>query len=69
MAQLATRTKVVAGGIRRYRWKELSLLIIPSCILLLAMTQLLLVQNLDLGTILLSGAGAIPGAERRQGAP
>src|SRR5262249_31975650 len=29
-------------GIKSYRWKELGLLIIPSLILLLAMTQLLL---------------------------
>lgn len=31
-------------GIKRYRWKELGLLIIPSLLLLLAMTQLLLAK-------------------------
>ncbi len=43
MAQIASRPQ---SFIRRYRWQELSLLIIPFLILLLEMTQLLL-ANLD----------------------
>lgn len=43
MASLPTRP---AGAFRRYRWKELGLLIIPFMIFLLEATQLLLVKQL-----------------------
>ncbi len=42
MAQIAQRA---TGAIRQYRWKELSLLIIPAIILLLLMSQLLLIRS------------------------
>jgi cell division protein FtsW (lipid II flippase) len=47
MAQMVSRTTKTAR-FRRYRWQELSLLFIPSVLLLLAMFQLLLVNSLDL---------------------
>jgi cell division protein FtsW (lipid II flippase) len=46
MAQLAQATTQVPGRLQRYRWKELSLLILPGIILVLCMIQLLL-TNLD----------------------
>ncbi|GCF07053.1 FtsW/RodA/SpoVE family cell cycle protein [Dictyobacter arantiisoli] len=41
MAQIAQRT---TGVVRQFRWKELSLLIVPALILLLLMTQLLIIR-------------------------
>jgi cell division protein FtsW (lipid II flippase) len=46
MAQMAQATTQVPGRLQRYRWKELSLLILPGIILVLCMIQLLL-TNLD----------------------
>jgi cell division protein FtsW (lipid II flippase) len=46
MEQMAQATTQVPGRLQRYRWKELSLLILPGIILVLCMIQLLL-TNLD----------------------
>src|SRR5437016_6913960 len=44
MAQMANYSP---GGLRHYRWKELSLFIIPFLLLLLEMTQLLLLTKFN----------------------
>ncbi|GLV59393.1 cell cycle protein [Dictyobacter sp. S3.2.2.5] len=42
MAQMAQQT---SGVLRRYRWKELGLLVLPGLILLLLMSQLLIIRS------------------------
>jgi cell division protein FtsW (lipid II flippase) len=50
MAQIASRTPRITDGLRQYRWREMSLLVVPSIILLMSMFQLLLVNNLNLNS-------------------
>jgi cell division protein FtsW (lipid II flippase) len=45
MSQMSQMSQRASGAIRQYRWKELSLLVIPALILLLLMSQLLIIRS------------------------
>src|ERR1700753_3764134 len=59
MSHMSQMSQRATGAIRQYRWKELSLLIIPGLILLLLMFQLLLIRSSDDPSITLNNLNKI----------